>query len=106
MRNRRMMAPEFHQKRIESYGKTIIEVTTRYIENWKEGEKREIKIDMLNLALDVVMRTLFGHNNTIDEGKLIKALQTILGYYSKAVMFPIPLQAIVTISAVLKRWMT
>lgn len=91
LRNRRMMAPEFHQNRIESYGKTIIEGTTRYIENWKEGEKREIKIDMLNLALDIVMRTLFGHNNTIDEGKLIKALQTILGYYSKAVMFPIPL---------------
>ncbi|AYK08202.1 cytochrome P450 [Brevibacillus laterosporus] len=91
LRNRRMMAPEFHQKRIESYGKTIIEVTNRYIENWQEGETREIKIDMLNLALDVVMKSLFGHNNTIDEGKLIQALQTILRYYAKAVMFPIPL---------------
>ncbi|WP_428994099.1 cytochrome P450 [Brevibacillus halotolerans] len=86
-----MMAPEFHQKRIESYGKTIIEVTNRYIENWQEGETREIKIDMLNLALDVVMKSLFGHNNSIDEGKLIQALQTILRYYAKAVMFPMPL---------------
>ncbi|GIN99333.1 cytochrome P450 [Brevibacillus halotolerans] len=91
LRNRRMMAPEFHQKRIESYGKTIIEVTNRYIENWQEGETREIKIDMLNLALDVVMKSLFGHNNAIDEGKLIQALQTILRYYAKAVMFPMPL---------------
>ncbi|QOT00324.1 cytochrome P450 [Brevibacterium sp. JNUCC-42] len=91
MRNRRMMAPEFHQKRIESYGETMVEVANCHIEIWKEGEKREINNDMLNLSLDVVMRTLFGNNSTIDEGKLITALQTILRYYSKAIMFPVPL---------------
>ncbi|RAP29404.1 hypothetical protein C2W64_03753 [Brevibacillus laterosporus] len=50
MRNRRMMAPEFHQKRIERYGETMVEVANCHIDIWKEGEKREINSDMLNLS--------------------------------------------------------
>lgn len=41
MSGRRMMAPEFHQKRIESYRETMVEVANRYIDIWKEGEERE-----------------------------------------------------------------
>jgi cytochrome P450 len=64
-KQRKLLQPAFHHKRIEAYGTEMVNLTAKLIEGWKPGEIRDISADMQRLALDIVSKTLF---DTVDEG--------------------------------------
>ncbi|MCL5999799.1 MAG: cytochrome P450 [Chloroflexi bacterium] len=59
-RQRRLVQPAFHMKRIEAYGKVMVAYAQRTLAGWQPGQTREIHHDMMELTLGVVAKTLFG----------------------------------------------
>jgi cytochrome P450 len=60
LRQRRLMAPAFHRKRISEYGTIMTEYAERNMAGWRDGETRDIHNDMMHITLQIVTRTLFG----------------------------------------------
>jgi cytochrome P450 len=58
-RQRRLAQPAFHRQRISSYGDVMVEYTQRMIGGWTRNEVRDIHQDMMRLALEIVVKTLF-----------------------------------------------
>jgi cytochrome P450 len=59
MRQRRLIQPLFHHRRIGAYGGVMTELAERLQAGWEDGEARDIHADMARLTLAIVGRTLF-----------------------------------------------
>ena len=60
LRQRRMLQPAFHRKRVAGYADIMVEEAARVGEAWDGGDERDVAADMSGLALRVVSRALFG----------------------------------------------
>jgi len=56
---RRLIQPAFHQERIAAYGDVMVAYTNRLLEQWQDGEIRNIHQDMMSLTEEIVSKTLF-----------------------------------------------
>lgn len=70
-RQRRLAQPIFRQKNIDAYANTMVEYTQRMLENWQDGTVRDVSADMMRLALDIVMKTLFNQEVQDEAAKRI-----------------------------------
>ena len=59
-RQRRLAQPAFHRSRINEYAATMAESARTHARDWREGETRDLAVEMMALTLDVAVRTLFG----------------------------------------------
>jgi cytochrome P450 len=59
LRQRKLSAPAFHRERISSYAKTMTDYAGQTAAAWRDGEARDIHLDMMQLTLRVVVRALF-----------------------------------------------
>ncbi|MGQ9902933.1 MAG: cytochrome P450 [Anaerolineae bacterium] len=59
LRQRRLIQPAFHSKRIESYGQIMVEYTLRELSGWRDGQERELHEDMMRLTMAIVSKSLF-----------------------------------------------
>jgi cytochrome P450 len=59
LRQRRLVQPAFHHRRIESYAQQMVEITQRYLADLKPGEPRDIALDMMRVTLAIVAKSLF-----------------------------------------------
>ena len=66
-RQRRLAQPVFHQKKINGYGKTMVEYSEAITENWVDGEIRDVHVEMMSLTLKIVMKCIF--NQDVGEGE-------------------------------------
>ena len=70
-RQRRLVQPVFHQKRIANYAKVMVDYTESLLETWQDGEIRDIHGDMSSLTLDIVVKTIFNIDFNNTEAKTI-----------------------------------
>lgn len=76
-RHRRLLAPAFHKKRIETYHADMITITQEMLDGWRPGERRNIYEDMTHLTMRIAAKTLFGED--VRGGiQIAKALQESL----------------------------
>ena len=66
-RQRRLAQPVFHQKKINGYGKLMVEYSEAITENWVDGEIRDVHVEMMSLTLKIVMKCIF--NQDVGEGE-------------------------------------
>ena len=88
-RHRRLLAPAFHKKRIETYHADMISITQQMLDSWKPGERRDLHDDMMHLTMLIATKTLFGEN--VEGGiEIAEALQESLGLVlsPKTIMAP------------------
>ncbi len=71
-RQHKLILPGFHKKRIDAYATTMVEFTNRMIDRWAEGERRDMRVEMNGLALEVVADTLFDIDIGKDDSKTIR----------------------------------
>ena len=69
MRQRKLLLPPFHGKRIESYGELIRETTREVMESWPVGKTFALRPHTQRITLSVIMRAVFGVH---DEERLIR----------------------------------
>ena len=58
-RQHKLILPGFHKKRVDVYASTMVAFTERMLDRWKEGERRDVRLELNALALEVVADTLF-----------------------------------------------
>ena len=77
-RQRRLAQPAFHRQRISAYGNVMVDYTRRMLETWKAGELRDIHRDMMRLALEIVVKTLFNADVSNDADKVGDVLSRLV----------------------------
>lgn len=68
-KQRRMMMPAFHKKRVESYRDAMVARIDRMLSTWRPGEARDIFQEMRQVTLLIVTQVLFGLE---DDGETLR----------------------------------
>ncbi len=84
-RQRKLMAPAFHHKRIANYADTMVELTQQRIDEWHAairangGSPTRIDVDeaMMRATLDIVAKTLFTFDVQNDAAKVATVMNAI-----------------------------
>jgi cytochrome P450 len=71
-RQHKLILPGFHKKRVDAYAPTMVEFTERMLDRWKEGERRDMRLELNALALEVVASTLFDIDIGKEDSKTIR----------------------------------
>src|SRR5215207_2830013 len=80
MAQRKRMLPPFHGERMRGYEQTMAEVAAREIERWPTGEPLVAWPTMQAITLEVIMRTVFGIQESERLERLGDALRTSLSW--------------------------
>jgi cytochrome P450 len=59
-RRRKLMAPTFQPRELGSFAETMLACTDELLRSFEPGQVRDVHADAMHLALDIVVRTLFG----------------------------------------------
>ncbi|MFY0527511.1 cytochrome P450 [Archangium gephyra] len=100
LRQRRLMQPAFHHKRIEGYGAVMEGYATRMLEGWKDGETRDISHDMMRLTFEIVSKTLFDADTGEEASRVGEAFTAIM----RAINKEYPLYTVLPAWVPVKRW--
>ena len=88
LRQRRMIQPAFHQERIAGYGGTMVEHAERLAARWKDGETRDVSVEMSRLTLAIVGRTLFDADVESEADEIGEALTTAVRLFGRTLTLP------------------
>jgi cytochrome P450 len=73
-RQRAMMQPGMRPRRIAGYADTMVELTAEMLEDWRAGEVRDVRVEMLRLTQRIAAKTLFGADVRGDAAVVGRAL--------------------------------
>src|ERR1700756_2667518 len=85
---RQVAQPAFHRQRIPEYADTMVREAVRMRGQWRDGEERNIAIDMMHLTLNVVAETLFVTDLRGEVHAPADAINRIMSLYNFLVMLP------------------
>jgi cytochrome P450 len=73
-RQRQLAQPAFHRERIAAYAAVMADSTARMIDQWRDGEARDVDRDMMQLTLEIVTKALFGTDLSADPAEVGRAV--------------------------------
>lgn len=79
LRQRRLIQPAFHRKRLAIYGRVATEAAVTWRETLRDGSEIEMEKEMMGLTLDVVGRSLFGSEMGHEAQRIARALDAFYG---------------------------
>ncbi len=85
LRQRRLLMPPLHGERMTSYGRTMIEVTSRVMAGWPHDRPLRLHPHTQAITMEVILRTVFGVEDTTSLGELRDSLTTLLNRQSSFV---------------------
>jgi cytochrome P450 len=80
LRQRRMMQPAFHRKRIANYAGTMTDCAARLVNSWRPGQELNLHDAMMRLTLQIVGKTLFHADVEHDAPQVGENLHILLEY--------------------------
>jgi cytochrome P450 len=89
LRQRRMLQPAFHRRRVAAYAGIMVEEAARVGDAWGDGEVRNVAVEMSGLALRVVTRALFGaelDDDARDIGRAVAEVGEFFDYLTIALL--------------------
>lgn len=89
MRQRRIAAPAFHRQRIAAYAQVMTERAALRRASWQNGQTIDIGAEMMQLALEVVARTLFNTDVTSDVLEINREVNVIMDLYNYLIALPL-----------------
>ena len=98
LRSRRLIQPQFHRRRIEGYGRTMVEYALIHDERWKRlpsGSRVDISLEMQDLVRRVVTKTLFGLDLEEDARQLSEACERAASFIRRTNFHIRPLRRLV-----------
>ena len=78
LRQRRLVQPAFHRERLASYAAAMSECAVRRRERWQPGSTMDVSVEMAQLTLAVVAKTLFSADIEAEAPEIGATLTTIL----------------------------
>jgi len=83
LRQRKLMLPSFHGKRLKAYESVMEEAADRAIDGWPVGEPFALVPSMQLLTLEVIMRTVFGVEDAVRKEELKRRIRAMLDPVSR-----------------------
>jgi len=78
-RQRRLMSPAFHRKRIRAYGEVMRKHAEAITEEWNDGQEVDMHLEMNRLTLSIIGETMFGAD-VRDEARIVNhCLEIVFG---------------------------
>lgn len=77
-RDRRLVQPAFHRKRVESYADIMVQYTQRLLQTWQPGQQLDIAVQMQTLTMRIVAKCLFNVDLAHDASELGEAFTAML----------------------------
>lgn len=90
-RQRKILAPLFHHRRVLDYADTMIASTSSLLEEWKDGATLNLADEMMRLTQWIISKILFDADVMGEERELGEALTLTFQYFSSAVTNPLRL---------------
>jgi cytochrome P450 len=87
-RQRRIAAPAFHRQRIQAYGAMMVDRAAHMRSRWQAHQPIDVASEMMQLALQVVARTLFNTDVTGDVLQINDQVNVIMQLYNYLIMLP------------------
>lgn len=87
-RNRKLAAPAFHRQRIAAYGDQISQIAEHTCAQWKDGQVMDIAARMMEMALEIVARTLLDTEVTAEVRSINEEVNTMMELYNFIVLMP------------------
>ncbi len=87
-RQRRIAAPAFHRQRIQAYGAIMVDRAAHMRAQWHAQKPLDIASQMMQLALEVVARTLFNADVTADVLQINDQVNVIMELYNYLIALP------------------
>lgn len=87
-RNRKLAAPAFHRQRIAAYADRIVSIAAHTRSRWQAGQTIDIAAAMMEMALEIVARTLFDTDVTPEVRSINEEVNLIMGLYNFIVAMP------------------
>ncbi|MBK8029277.1 MAG: cytochrome P450 [Chloroflexi bacterium] len=92
-KQRKLVAPSFHTKRIGAYGEVMVDYANRLVAKWEDGDTLIIDHEMTALTMEVISKTLFDAQvgaETEEISEQITILLEVLNHRFNS-LFPTPL---------------
>jgi cytochrome P450 len=80
-RQRRSLQPAFHHDHILAYTQPMIESAEKMLATWRDGEGRDVHMDMTRLTLEIIAKVLFGDAITSDADEACEAFLAFFKQY-------------------------
>jgi cytochrome P450 len=87
-RQRRIAAPAFHRQRIQAYASSMVERASAMRDAWRAGAEVDASAEMMQLALQIVARTLFNSDVTKDVQRINDEVNAIMRLYNFLIALP------------------
>jgi cytochrome P450 len=87
-RQRRLAQPAFHKTRINEYASAMVQIARSHAQAWRDGETRDVALEMMALTLDVAVRTLFGTTLPGEAEQIGRALTYLMRYSLRRLRLP------------------
>ena len=86
VRQRRLVQPAFHKKRIDACATVMVEASRRRVAQWTAGDVVDVDRQAMSLALEIVARALFGADLSRDLDAIAHALDVSVATFPFAMM--------------------
>ena len=87
-KQRRLAAPAFARDRISAYGVVMSDYARELVAEWRDGEVRDMYVDMRSVAAKIVARCLFDEDVAGDVGQVEEAMTDLLGAVTERMLNP------------------
>src|SRR5688572_17359062 len=84
-KQRKLLAPSFTPKHIGKYAEVMVAATEELVASYGASERRDVHADMMELTLNIVVRTLFG-TNAVRTSEVSHLLEVIMDDYRRLAM--------------------
>jgi cytochrome P450 len=88
LRARRFLLPPFHGERVTRYGERIAAIARRHMATWPEGKKTAIRPGMQAIAMEVILRIVFGIDDPDRLDEMRRRLVAMRGPAQKVILMP------------------
>jgi cytochrome P450 len=79
-RQRRLVQPAFHQERIAAYAQVMVAYANQLLNQWQDGEIRDIHQEMMSLTSQIASKTLFDVDITEETEGVQAALNAVMDF--------------------------
>lgn len=87
IKQRKIIQPIFHHKRIRGYGNTMAEYTRGLTDAWESGSVLDIHEEMMRLTMAIVAKTLFDADVDSESDEIGKSLTSLVTLFPR-LLFP------------------
>ncbi len=88
-RQRRLIQPAFHRKRIEAYADTMVALTDALIAPWRDGQSLDLHAELMHLTMLIVAKSLFDADVQDSSGQLGTSITRLIEAYDMSRVGPI-----------------